>query len=155
MKKTIGKRRAQIVVQVKAEEEPSAPSSRKPSFAVARRAERNRRAKASWKQRQREALEFFSQQRKEELQHPFPVYTADSGRLTRRVYSMRIQERTKSWSSRTLTRETTSGRRRCFEVSQAFHRSPPQRSSVGTVGVEGILFPSAPKWKGGSASQRM
>ena len=82
-----GKRRAQIVAPVKAGEEPSAPSSRKPSFAAARRVERNRRAKASWKQRQWEAMEYFSQQRKEELGCPFPVYTADSGRLTRRVFN--------------------------------------------------------------------
>ena len=87
VKKTITKRRAQIIVQVKAEDEPAPPSSRKPSFAAARRIERNRRVKASWKQRQREAQEYFSQQRREELQHPHPVYTADSGRLTRRVFN--------------------------------------------------------------------
>ena len=70
-------------------------------------------------------------------------------------YSMPIQGRPRSWSSRIRKAEMTFGRRRCFEASQVFLRSPPSRSSVGTVGRRGILFPSVPKWRGGSASQRV
>ena len=139
------------MISVKKEDETFA-SVKKPPFRT-RQAERNRRARVSWRQRQREAMEYFAEQRRQEQTQPTPVFEAHEGKLTRRVFNAstgRAEELV-----RTRRQGATSGRRKCSEVSQDFPRDPPTRSSVGTVGVEGISYHSASTWKGGSASQRM